>query len=399
MSDANLTQVSESQDKYVLNARDIRKLDRALQGIGKIPYLQTIIKGDNKVRHLNREQKIGRSMLQLAFVVTYENQYVLLKQRNTRNTQLSLDNAKTEEKQKYSILTSALCDTAPRTEIDLLRVFHKKVPATALRNRKPDAINFLGLIRNRVSDKNNPEKYATYYFYVYEIAFPKKPFNSISKLCKKIKEAETKDSSEHFALGCPITEATASLIHSNYHADAVAYQLLLSKQQKEQYSRSVTWIEAGKMSSLHNTSNAYFIIHAYWDYRLLVFPLTEKLKSRGIQYWTEEEHAEPNISWNLCNAKNEQFAKGVICIESKHSCNNDNVIREIKLAMELRRQDSRYELIRLRADDFTQEDEDILRTNLMKAGLSEASIKQYISITTLHYNELLLDSIIEKLKK
>lgn len=401
MSQSSFNQHSDPQDKFVLSPADIRLLNKALNQLVPIPLLQTLYKGRNKIKHLNNEQKIGKSILQLGFIVTYENDYVLLKRRYKRESILNEDSASPKNKSRYSIMTSALSETAPKTETDLLRTFFKKVPDTPLQNIKPHTINFLGLIRNKVKDKKDPSRFTTYYFYVYEIVYKKKPFNKLSQINRRIKSAGRKDNTETFAPGALITEKTAGRIHPNYKADTVAYQLLLKKHQQQKQKTtddSVAWLEAGNMSSLHEMGDTYFIAHTYPDFHTTVYPLIEKMQQEGVKYWTEETHADSSANWHLTNAKIQEYAKGVIIIETKNIVTNLNVAAEIKLAVSLNRRDRVYQIIRLRTDDYDKDDEVLFYQTLLNAGMTQEDINYYADMTVLHFHETLIASIVERLK-
>lgn len=399
MSKGYFSAHKEKQLKVVLNKQDINALDKALQGTAPIPTLQKIFDNKDKVMHLDNERKLGKSILQIAFIVTIGKNSILLKRRNNRDTILNKKTPSSAPEEKYSILTSSLCSSAPATEEELLQVFHDKVPTRVFRNKLPESIQFLGIIRNKVESKQKAGEFVTYYFYIHELNYQKKGFPNTKSINSKLEQAVKKDANELFSDPFPLDESTSSLIHCNYHADIAAYQLLRQFRLRESMAASTIWCEALHHSSIYDIAKTLFIIHDHDDYEMLAKPLLHELNENKIPYWIEEEHAHLGTIWRLTNAQVERYARGIICIESKRSICSENVFKEIKVALHVRSLNPRYKIIRLQSDDISDSEEKAFRQSLKNAGVNDSKLGLYFNISATHFQGSSFAPITHKLPR
>lgn len=336
VSTSDLSGAREGQYKTVLSEKAINALENALAGSQHLPQLDKILH-ESTNQYLTKEERKSKSLFQISFVITTKNDNVLLLNRASREDGRLMS---TKEKSSIMISISPKTSKIPASMDDIRKLLSIKFPTGTLKGAELNEIHFLGIVKNRVYDKNNMDDYITYYFYVFEARYAgDKP--TFDNSCRKHKDND--DKILYFA---SMDNNLINLIDEKFYADKEAVNLL-TKTPKKTYISSHTHQSFYNSLPFGHNWQRYFIIHSKDDMDKYVRPLLEKLKEKGIKYWIEEENA-TNGEWRMSNEDVLKFCRGAIIIESPNSYKSENVQREVALAITKSNSDENYSLWRYR---------------------------------------------------
>lgn len=381
-------------------------LDAALESEqAVVPTIGTILKGALK-QNLTNKERMYKKMLQISFIITTTDGYVLITHRDSQRGGRLLSGKECVKNTKGlhnlkagTNLTSYSPDEMPEpaSYVDLIRGLNTKIPNEVFVENPIKGIDFLGIARNkRTDDKTNDVLY-TYYYYIFELKVDLKKSDIFESIIQKRGKNDRKDFEN--LMFVPLDMDILQITADDFLVEKAASRMLLlhhgfSTREIDDsihvHSAAIHRL-AGNATPFEKVAGAYFISHSRHDKNRYLDAFILSLDERNIPYWIQNKHAQQGENWNLANKLIIPHCKHFICIETPGIRCNPNILEEIAIAVNTNMRYPEYKVFRIQSSDFftdaSESDptkkftQETYRRELMKVLNNEMLVTDYLNKT------------------